>query len=299
MFSSKTREPRIMYVAASARELPGEVQDWLGRAENRAASSPHIYDALASLAGGARPVVLIVSMEAVDWSEMEFFDQVARLCRDTHVYVTGEEHQAAKLAAACKRGARLFDEEALQDSLSGPAPWSRGPGVSDLLAGTLRPENITKVIHPTPLRPVPVEPEEPEEPEETDEPEFTEELPLPEPEAPCQPGTIREPEPAAAEPSSVRLIDQVAAGIEEEPVEEETHQPIPFPWSPGTKRPQRIPPKAHATAVEPGSAAPPPTPQPPPAPPTPRQPVELTAEEMAALMGRPFVPDKSAREGTG
>src|SRR5690606_16500590 len=112
MFTSKPRGSRIVYVAASARELPGEVQQWLGRMEHRAARWPHIYNALALLATGARPAVMIVSMDAVDWSEMDFFDQAARISRNTRIFVTGHEHHAAKLEAACRRGAMLFDEEA-------------------------------------------------------------------------------------------------------------------------------------------------------------------------------------------
>lgn len=300
MFSAKTREPRIMYVAATARDFPSDVQEWLGRPEHRAASSPHIYDALAMLAGGFRPAILIVSMEAVDWGEMEFFDQVARLSRETHIFVAGDEHLAAKLTAACKRGALLFDDETIRECLSGPAPWTRGQGMSDLLAGSLKPAGTPKVVLPTPLRPVPFEPEEPEEHEE---PEVAKEEPAPEPEARCQPGTLREPEPVISVPPPVRLMDEVdveaEAELEAEPVEEETHEPIPFPWAPSAKRPQRTPPKPQASAVEPGSAAPPPAVQPPPPAPGPRQPVELTAEELAALMGRPIAPDKPAREGTG
>lgn len=294
MFSSKPREPRIIYVAAAARELPDEVQQWLGRPENRAASSPHVYDALAILAGGARPAVLIVSMDAVDWSEMEFFDQVARLSRETHVYVTGHDHQAAKINAACKRGAAPFDEELIRESLARSAGWSRGPGVSDLLAATLRQASVPKPAPLASLRPAPVEPEEPEFPEA--------ESPT-EPEVEAEAPALLEAEPATEAPP-VRLIEPAEAEVEpeEEPAEEEPAQPIPFPWSPAANRPQRIPPKALAAANEPVPETPPaPAPAGPPVPaaPTVRQPVELTAEELAALMGRPFAPEKPAREGTG
>lgn len=305
MFSSKPREPRIIYVAAAARELPDEVQEWLGRPENRAASSPHIYDVLAMLAGGARPAVLIVSMEAVDWSEMEFFDQVARLCRETHVYVAGHDYQAAKINAACKRGAMRFDAELIRESLSRSTGWSRGPGVSDLLAATLCQTSAPKPTPPAALRPVPAESEEPEEPAESevfDAAEVPPELQV-QVEPPAQPES--EPEPEArpvAETPSVRLIDHTEPEPEEEPIDEETSQPIPFPWAPAINRPQRIPPKSLAVTNEPVAPSPPaPAPIAPlvPVAPTPRQPVELTSEELAALMGRPIAPEKSAREGTG
>ena len=164
MFASKPRGSRIVYIAASARELPDEVQQWLGRAEHRAASSPHLYDALALLAAGARPAVMIVSMGAVDWSEMEFFDQAARLCRTTRIFVTGQPHQAAKLDAACKRGASLFDAEIASESLAGSATSSRESGVSDILAGNLWPAAAPTAFTSIPLKPVRSEPE-PEEPE--------------------------------------------------------------------------------------------------------------------------------------
>lgn len=125
-----------VYVAASARELPADVQEWLGRADTRAVASPHIYDLLAELARGKRFSAVIVSIQSVDWTEMEFFDIVARLSRDTPVFITGSPQQRAKLEAACRRGAHLFDADLLNEELSA------GPGA-------LRPGGHAPIERPT------------------------------------------------------------------------------------------------------------------------------------------------------
>ena len=115
---SQRRGSRVVYVAGSARELPDQVQEWLSQADTPAAASPNIYDALSLLAMGRRPAALIVYIEAVDWSEMEFFEHAARLSRETRLYVTGHDYQQAKLAEACARGARLFDPDELGDDIA-------------------------------------------------------------------------------------------------------------------------------------------------------------------------------------
>jgi hypothetical protein len=46
---------------------------------------------------------------------MEFFDHAIRLSRYTPVYVTGPVQQRAKLEAACRRGARMFDALSLEE----------------------------------------------------------------------------------------------------------------------------------------------------------------------------------------
>lgn len=201
----KQRGSRVIYVAASAREFPPPVQDWLGQADNRAASSPDVYDALATLARGARPAAMIVSMDSVDWSEMEFFDHTARIGRDTTVYVTGGPHQAAKLQAACGRGAQIFDPQLADGALLSVDWKSAGPG--GLLAGSLRPGGVV----PPPEKPPP---------------------------APCivvspqAPGL--EPEPPPERP----VVRLVAPTEQDEP-----ESPVPFPWAPAQNRPQRTPPR--------------------------------------------------------
>lgn len=103
----------VIYVAASARELPAEVQDWLGRADIRAVASHNIYDLLAELVRGRKFAALVVNIQSVDWNEMDFFDHAAKLARHTPIYVTGSPQQRAKLEAACRRGAQPFDAMAL------------------------------------------------------------------------------------------------------------------------------------------------------------------------------------------
>lgn len=306
MFSSKPRGPRIVYVAASARELPEEVQQWLGRAEHRAASSPHIYDALALLATGIRPAVMIVNIGSVDWSEMGFFDQAARIGRETRVFVAGHDYDAAKMEAACKRGAYLFDEAAVGEALSSPPAWSRGPGMSDILAASLKPAGPWPAPAPV-IRPVPPEPADFDE--NDGEPGFVQPATSGRaaPEEPTTPPDVVQAAPVrlvGAEPDFADGHDLEAQAPVESPGpggetedSDETDQPIPFPWAPSLNRPQRIPPKPQPASANPPPAAPP-SAEPSPAAPAgivPPKPLELTSEELAALMGRPTAPEK-ARE---
>lgn len=287
MLASRPRGSRIVYVASSARELPADVQEWLGRPEIRAASSPNIYDCLAILAGGARPTLLIVSIEAVDWNEMEFFDQAVRLSRHTRVYAVGQPHQLAKLEAAFKRGARRFDPDEMAEELSAPPAWSRGVGVSDILAASLRNGGNASAERPPvtwPARSAEPTPAKRSEPEPaTDEPDH-----------------IAGVSSSDATPPPVRLLTPPPTEVEIEAESEtdvEPHDvPIPFPWSPAPNRPQRVPPRQSATDASPpgvasgaGGAADAAQNQCPG--------VELTADELAALMGRPVAPEKPAREG--
>jgi hypothetical protein len=137
MAFNRQRGPRVIYVAASARQLPQPVQRWLGEEAGPAVACPNIYDALAMLATGKRPDTLIVTIEAVDWHEMDFFDHALRLSPDTMVYVTGPASQQAKLDAACSRGAHPFDPEAAEDELTDQPEPAVAPGPAGLLAGSL------------------------------------------------------------------------------------------------------------------------------------------------------------------
>jgi len=132
MAVANQREVPVVYVAGSARELPADVQDWLGRAENRAVASPDVYDMLAQLARGKKFAAMIVNIQSVDWSEMEFFDHAVRLSRQIPIYVTGHHSQRGKLEAACRRGARLFDPLALDEDIAQAAQRisgrRQGPG---------------------------------------------------------------------------------------------------------------------------------------------------------------------------
>jgi hypothetical protein len=222
MPSNRQRGSRVIYVAASARELPEDVQDWLSQGSNRAAASPNIYDALATLAVGKRPTTaLIVSMAAVDWNELEFFDLVARVSRDTHVFVVGPPYEDAKIEAACARGAELFSAEKLDEALSvTEAPPMDAEG---LVAGSVAKDPQ----RPTAARPINVEPPKEEHrpsvrlvtPSETDD-----EVTVPVPWAPSASRPQRTP-PKPIEPPPIAAPD----AEEERPVEERprTRRPPP------------------------------------------------------------------------
>jgi DNA-binding NarL/FixJ family response regulator len=242
------------------------VQDWLSRPRNRASAAPGVYDALASLAAGARPAVIIVSIDAVDWSELEFFDHCRRLSEATHVYVAGDDHQQEKIEAACARGARPFDPDALDADVEAARTAAQTSGVDDLLAGPVpRPEGSA-------ARP------------------------------PATPAGQGKPEPAGASPApgppTVRLVT-----VNEDLEEGHEQAEVPVPWAPSVQRPQRTPPgrkppdneALNADVPRPGPSSEPPSgdsrrsPNP--------LPVELSPEELAALLGKPARPDTNpARE---
>jgi len=249
MQALKQRGERVVYVAGSVREFPESVRTWLSRTCTHAIASSHIYEALAMLTTHRRPAVLIVSIESIDWDELEFFELARRVARDTAVYVAGHPEQQAKLHAAIERGARPFDPEQIAEDLDrtgrGGPRWTTREVLTDLAETACRitgPEDAKVVTEP--IRPVSDEPAE------------------------------------------------ASAGLETPAPE----TPIPFPWSPSPNRPKRTPPQArmHASdgpgkSEDTGMRASGPTPPPhegqPPGPDP--GPVELTPEELAALMGRP------------
>ncbi len=256
MASPKQRGSRAIYVASSARELPEEVQDWLSYAGNRAGASPHIYDLLALLATGKRPDILIVSIEAVDWNELEFFDHVQRLSPETRIFVAGAVSHQAKIEAACARGASVFDLDSLNEVASESTEYAEPSAPAGLLAGSLRQESAsTPASVRLPRKPKVVPAPPPEEPEPVEE------------QAP------------PLERPAVRLVTASESEV--------TESPVPFPWSPSPNRPQRKPPKsiaAELVAAESGFS--------PSTAPSPRDisPVKLTPEELAALLGTPVPP---------
>ena len=242
----KQRRSKVVYVAASARDLTPDIQDWLGQPNNRATASPNIHDLLATLTTGARPTAIIVNINAVDWSEMDFFDYVHRLSPETTLYVAGFEHDADKLEAACQRGAVRFDAARLDEEFRRPARTTPTGDPSDLLAGA-----VTAIPG-------------------TD-----------------QPGTDSEP---VETPPHVRLVKP--SDSEEKDKDAEVEQPVPFPWSPSPDRPQRTPPPKYPPP--PAVAHTQPSTEPETAEETSsskhdgRSSIELTPEELAALIGRPI-----------
>jgi hypothetical protein len=221
-------------------------------------------------------VAIIVSIESVDWEEMEFFDLAARVSRDTAIYVTGHDHYRAKIEAALQRGARRFSADDLTQDLARPAPGSQRTTAHELLAGTLQsfPQAPARQLHVTlvPEEAPTVEPKEPEV-----------EAPTPEPEI------------ESSDKPPVRLVTPADADDDSLAPVDEFDTSIPFPWAPAANRPKRTPPSAR---VQPEAAStprtPPTEPHPPPAP-TPRSASpELTPEELAALLGRPGNPPSAA-----
>ena len=304
MFPQKKHDVRVVYVAGSARELPEPVQEWLSQAEHRAVSSSNVYDALANLTGRRKPVALIVSIESVDWEEIEFFDLAARLSRETSIYVAGHDHHRAKIEAALSRGARPFSAEELTQDLSRPAPGPHRPTTRDLLAGTLLtvPERGGLAASagfgpdagaPATSAPPPPAPSTMAGPAQAEQ------------EAPDRRGPQEAPiEEQAAPPPSVRLVQPSETEADLEPAADH-EPPIPFPWAPSLNRPKRTPPTAAGKPATPahdaqearadsGTEAPGVQSEPSashPAPPS----VELTPEELAALIGKSAQP-RSASE---
>ncbi len=247
---------RILCVAASEKDFPAPVREWLGKVGPRAHYSQDLYDALAVLATGTRPVVMVVSVEAVDWNEMEFFGHVATISRGTRVYVIAQEANDGRVLAAIERGAKLFDSALAQADLE--AVFSEpltGGAAGGLLAGSLRPSQISRT--PINVSQPPAEPGRPAEVAESTTP---------------------------ASPPPIRLITSAEA-------EQGEDVAVSVPWTPHPSRPQRTPPKpATAERIELGEPAETAEPEKP----LPR--VDLTPEEIAALLGRPASDQPRAKE---
>ncbi len=304
----KQRGARLVYVAGAARELPDEVQEWLSHPGHPAVAASGVYEALAMLAGRRRPAAILVSMESVDWDELEFFEHAVRVGRDTRVYVVGGEHQQAKIEVAVNRGARRFDGELLDEDLRRASARPQRMATRDLLAGTLEAVQARSTAalrvaaggrigaEAPPLPPArggwpahPVPERQPEEPEDQEVARVEE--------------PVLEPVPSDDEvrgETDRPVVRLVSRGEEEDELasEEEASSPIPFPWAPSPNRPKRTPPSARgesleaANEVQPGGSRPEAA--------TafgsrqPFSPVELTAEELAALVGKP-VPSRGVQ----
>ncbi|NLX13368.1 MAG: hypothetical protein GXY44_06910 [Phycisphaerales bacterium] len=248
MSAASHSEGRFLFVAPSLNTFPETLRAWLAESGASYDISPDLYDALALLVAGHKPELLLVDIDAVDWNEMEFFHQAGPVCRTMQIFVTGPSYQQAKLETACRQGARLLDARAIAEILQKPPPPARTIGHGGLLAGSLRPVQG-----------------------EADSPAN---LHSPTPRIkPATPPIKSEPR---AEPP-VRLVMPSE--------QQENEPPIAFPWSPSPSRPKRTPPKAASAAnPEAGPAASPA--KPPPNDSSAPPPVELTSEEINALMGR-------------
>jgi hypothetical protein len=198
----------VIYVAASARELPSRLQDWLAEPTVRAVACPNVYDALATLARGAAPLALIISIDSIDWNELDFVSHALRVSPDTVVYVTEVSNQAGKVDAALALGARHLDLDALNELLELAPTSAPAPSPAGLLAGSLRTDVQAAEPAPRLVRDLPAE--------------------------------SSSAEPDEAERPAVRLVSST------ETVDAESA--VPFPWSPAPDRPQRTPPKPAGAA---------------------------------------------------
>lgn len=138
MHTTQQDSSRIVYVAGSPAEFPEDAQKALLKSRSFLTPSASVYDALAMLTARQRPVAVVVSIESVDWDEMEFFELALRTSRETSVYVAARHGHQDKLQAAIDRGARPFSSAALARDLCRPAPGAHRFTTRDLLAGTLR-----------------------------------------------------------------------------------------------------------------------------------------------------------------
>ncbi len=237
---------RIVCVAGNEGELPEAVRQWLDQMAVRTEYAQDVYDALAVLATGTRPILMLVSIESVDWSEMDFFSHVAELSQGTRIYVTSQNASDSRVFAAVERGARIFESTLAQTDLETVAAETQAAGPGGLLAGSLRPSQVSRIPINVPATP-------------TEEP----------PTGEAAPG-----EPAQQEPP-IRLVTSTEA-------DESGEAQVSVPWIPHPGRPRRTPPQ-QAQAGQPS------TPQgssgAETARPLPR--MDLTPEEIAALLGRP------------
>ncbi len=246
---------RILCVAGSEGEFPETVRRWLDQIAVRTEYSADVYDALAVLATGTRPILLIVSIESVDWNELDFFGHAAALSRGTRIYVAAQDAADSRVFAAAERGARLFDSLSAQADIETVAAEAQASGPGGLLAGTLRPSQIGRV----PIN-------------------------LP-------PTTTKGEQTPASEAAEVERQEPPIRLVTSTEPDEGSETQVSVPWAPHPSRPRRTPPGAPDSPQPPvdqankGGVADRPLPR-----------VELTPDEIAALLGKPGSPPPRLRE---
>jgi len=320
MLPVKKPDSRVVYIAGSAREFPESVQDWLSQAKNRAIASTNVYEALARLSGRYRPTAMIVSIDSVDWDELDFFDLAARLSPETTLYITGHEHNQAKLEAAFDRGAKPFDAVDLDADLVRPAPSRQPDTTQDLLAGTLPRvhDRTTSRLGAVAGREFKVA--STSTPKPTQQPQKSVIKPVQNDREDSDRKDLQgaKAENRTVDPPAMRLVVPQEAESELKRASDPEIS-IPFPWAPSPDRPKRTPPSAVRTKpwvgpentqehrsdsesesdskLENGQTSSPGTPVKPPTthindPPS----VELTSEELAALMGHMVPPNSDSQQ---
>ncbi len=256
---NRFKASRILYMAGSVGEFPNDVQEWLSRPENPAIASSNPYEATALLARGLRPAVILVSMPAIDWSEMEFFSHAENLCRDALLFVHGPPHQQAKVDSACKRGARPLDLDLLEEAVLVDLNATGDVSTAGIMAGASRstsgsrdvanpPTNAPGSTHSSAgthantesMRLVPLADPSTEVHDDvlkSDQGSGPAEMPSQQP-TPGSPDAIHDPYPQ----STTQRAPASGAG--------RSGDEISVPWSPSPRRPQRTPPSAQTRPPE-------------------------------------------------
>ena len=279
-----------------------------GHDPDRIRCAADVYQALAMLVVGPRPAVLAVQVDDLDWEEFDFFDQVRRIAPEIRVLATSAAGDQPRLEQARRRGAELaagFDLEAWT-SLAPDVPRVQAPPVERSRAG---PATAAAV----PGAPVAAPDSSDQAGCEEDAIPFTALLgskpslktarelvagsvqPVLTPVEPPASASSAPPAAAGSTVPNVRLV---------QPEEPDAPPAIPFPWAPSPTRPKRTPPgapparsheapQAERARSEPGDA---PRPAPDPAGRAPIN-VELTREEIAALLRGPRPGQEGLREG--
>lgn len=249
---------RILCVAGSEGEFPEAVRQWLAQVTLRTEYCSDVYDALAVLATGTRPILVIVGIDSVDWSEMDFFSHVAALSRGTRIYVAAHDASDGRVFAAGERGARLFDPASANADIEAVFTQDQASGPGGLLAGTLRPSQVNR-------QPVNV-----------------------------PPATAEQNQPPALETFKTKTEEPPIRLVTAAEPDENSDVELSVPWAPHPSRPRRTPPKGPADAPQPsprqtdgGIETDKPLPR-----------VELTPDEIAALLGKPGSSPRLREQGS-
>jgi len=293
-------EPKVIVVAGDAAQRAAVICRALGAAGIEVIRLPDVYAALGELAadGVGTTRAAVVQAGCIESTEIEFFPLANRLAPGgTYVFADGDGEEAT-LRAALAAGAKKLD-------LSDLAEWAEA--LADLPSGT-KPDNVAEPSAPAdPEAPAPP----PSEPTGS-EPHINQPTP-PTPPEPTSATMVADGEPADPLPQVPVEDRKPAAGapaVESKPVatpdirvarpiaipgdwrrpsspqngddRSEDDGPAPaVPWRPQANRPTRTPPSARAIS-----------------PVTPEHPdggVELTREEIDALLDRPTDGPESGR----
>ncbi|MGB9624857.1 MAG: hypothetical protein ACPMAQ_08340 [Phycisphaerae bacterium] len=293
-------EPKVIVVAGDAAQRAAVICRALGAAGIEVIRLPDVYAAMGELAADGIGITkaAVVQAGCIESTEVEFFPLANRLAPGgAYVFADGDGEEAT-LRAALAAGAKKLDWTDL-------AEWAEA--LADLPLGPT-PDNVAEPPAPTaPEPPAPSAPEPSASQPHTDEPAPTTPMePAPaatlagdEPTDPAPQTPVEDHEPAAEAPAAeskpaptpdIRVARPIAIPVEwrrppspnngDDRSEDDSPAPA-VPWRPQANRPARTPPSARAIS-----------------PPTSRHPdggVELTREEIDALLDRPTDGPESGR----